>query len=123
MSKPEQVPVDRPSLHVQDVRARSRYEARLSADPELAALLDYRPSETWIALLHTEVQGGFEGQGLASQLARWVFDDARSRGLKILPKCPFIVRWLERHPEQHDVLLRPLGSSAPPAAGSPLEPA
>jgi len=123
VSEPEQMPIDRPLLRVQDVRAHSRYEARLGADPELAALLDYRPSETWIALLHTEVQPGFQGQGIASQLARWVFDDARSRGLKILPKCPFIVRWLERHPEQHDVLLRPLGSSPPPNAESPLEPA
>ena len=84
----------------------------------MVALVTYRLAKDWIALLHTEVQAGFEGQGMGSRTARLVFDDARARGLKVVPKCPFILRWLERHPEQHDILLRSL-TPAPPDTGSP----
>ena len=114
----------RPQLHIVDLRDKSRYEATLGDDETRAALLTYRLSDRWIALLHTEVQSGFEGQGVGSRFATLVFDDARSRGLKIIPRCPFILRWLERHPEQHDVLLRPLASSeTTPKTGGPIDPA
>lgn len=114
MSEPRPIPTDLPPLHLSDHPERSRYEATLGDDPTLAALLDYTMLDGRIALLHTEVQEGFEGQGVGSRFARAVFADARERGLKVIPKCPFIVRWLERHPEQQDVLLKPLGSPEPP---------
>lgn len=104
-----------------DAPGRERYELRFgSADGPLAAFLEYRRSERWIALLHTEVLEEHEGRGIGSQIAEAVFEDARRSGLRIIPKCPFIVRWLERHPEQHDVLLHPLDEphSGP---GTPLE--
>jgi predicted GNAT family acetyltransferase len=114
MSEPDPMPTDLPALHLSDHPERSRYEATLGDDPTLAALLDYVMFDGRIMLTHTEVQEGFEGRGIGSRFARAVFEDARERGLKVIPKCPFIVRWLERHPEQHDVLLRPLGSPDPP---------
>ena len=120
MSDPSNLPADRPPLQLVDVRELDRYEARLGDDPELAALLDYRLMDKAIALLHTEVQPGYEGQGVGSRFAKAVFADARERGLRIIPKCPFIVRWLERHPEQHDVLARPLPT---PPEGGGLDPA
>lgn len=122
MSEPSQIPTDRPALHVRDVPADNRYEATLGEGTEPAAILDYRLMEHSIALLHTEVMEGYAGQGLGSRFARAVFEDARERGLKVIPKCPFIVRWLERHPEQHDLLARPLDKPEPPAGGG-LQPA
>jgi predicted GNAT family acetyltransferase len=97
---------------------RQRYEVVLAEDGTLVSLVTYRRSTDWIALLHTEVQPGFEGQGMGSRTAKLAFDDARRRNLKVVPKCPFILRWLERHPEQHDVLLRPL-AVAQPKSGAP----
>ena len=123
MSEPSHFPVERPSLHIADAPQRHRYEARLGAGGALAALISYDLSETWIALLHTEVQEGYEGLGIGSQLVQWVFDDVRERGLRIIPRCPFVVRWLERHPEQHDVLSHPLHGAEPPPPTDPPEPA
>jgi uncharacterized protein len=108
-------------LRIQDAPAASRYEATLGEPPRLVAFVDYRMHDLAIALLHTEVQPGFEGQGIGGRLAAGVFDDLRERGLRVIPKCPFIVRWLERHPEQHDVLARPLDT--PLSADGGLEPA
>ena len=103
--------------------ARHRYEARLGGSGALAALLSYELSETWMALLHTEVQDGFEGQGIGSHLVQWVIDDLRARGLSLIPRCPFVVAWLERHPEQHDILSHPLPSRELRRSDEPPEPA
>jgi hypothetical protein len=113
MSEQQPTPLERAPLHVRDVPERDRYEATVGEDPALAALLEYREGDGWLMLLHTEVLDGYEGQGIGSRLVRSVFEDARARDLRIVPKCPFVVRWLERHPEQHDVLRRPLDSPAP----------
>ncbi len=118
MSEPQQMPTERPPLHVRDVPAESRYEARLGDDPALAALIDYRLSERWIALLHTEVREGYEGQGVGSRLVRAVLEDLRERGIPVVPKCPFVIGWLQRHPEQHDVLFRPLEAPEPDEPGT-----
>ena len=84
-------------------------------DGPLAALISYERSPTWMALLHTEVQEGFEGLGIGTQIVARVIDDARDRGLAVVPRCPFVRRWLERHPEQQDVLVEPLRGDATPA--------
>jgi predicted GNAT family acetyltransferase len=105
MSEPKPMPLERPPLHVRDVPERSRYEAALGDDPTLAGLLAYQLSDGTVTLIKTEVQDGFEGRGIGSRLVRGVFDDARARGLKVVPVCAFVVRWLERHPDQADIVI------------------
>ncbi len=123
MSEPQPFPSPRPPLHVQRDPARDRYVATLGDAQRIAALVDYEDTRRGIVLVHTEVQEGFEGQGIGSRLVKAVFDDVRSRGGKVIPQCPFILRWLERHPEQHDLLASPLEPpGALPPAG-PTEPA
>jgi predicted GNAT family acetyltransferase len=119
--EPDQLP-PRPSILVTDAEERHRYEARLVEDGPLAALISYERSPTWMALLHTEVQEGFEGLGIGTQLVARVIDDARERGLAVVPRCPFVRRWLERHPEQQDVLSHPLSTPEPEGGGRPGEP-
>jgi predicted GNAT family acetyltransferase len=121
--QPIRLPTDRPALVIRDVPERHRYEARLGEGGRLAALITYELSETWVALLHTEVQDGFEGQGIGSHLVQWVVDDLRTRGLSLIPRCPFVVAWLERHPEYHDLLSHPLHSGTPQVPTEPPEPA
>jgi len=50
----------------------------------------------------------YEGQGLAGKLAKHVLDDARSAGIKIGATCPYVRGYLERHPEEQDLLAAPL---------------
>jgi predicted GNAT family acetyltransferase len=122
MSEPGRLPTDAGQLLVEDVPEESRYEARLDGSSQLAAIIEYRLLEGSIALLHTEVLSGFEGQGIGSRFALAVFEDLRARELTVIPRCPFIVRWLERHPEQRDVLARPLDPPATPRSTT-LDPA
>ncbi len=58
-----------------------------------------------IAFLHTEVHEPYEGMGLGSQLARSALDDARARGLMVMPYCPFIAGYIERHFDEYGDLV------------------
>ncbi|WP_243057840.1 GNAT family N-acetyltransferase [Nocardioides sp. SR21] len=83
-----------------------RYEAHI--DGELAGFAQYLPSVGLITFNHTVVDDKFEGRGVASTLVRFALDDARADGSRrVLVTCPFIVRWIEKHPEYQDLLETP----------------
>ncbi|MGF7154234.1 GNAT family N-acetyltransferase [Novosphingobium gossypii] len=63
-----------------------------------------RDDDGYLVLTHTEVPEEFGGQGIASRLARGVFDIARERGLRLVLRCPFMSAWYARHPEYGDVV-------------------
>ncbi|HMC30853.1 MAG TPA: GNAT family N-acetyltransferase [Candidatus Angelobacter sp.] len=63
------------------------------------AVLQYRRSGDSIRLLHTEVPESLRGRGLANQLARAALDYAHFNQLKVVPICPFIKLYLQKHPE------------------------
>jgi predicted GNAT family acetyltransferase len=90
------------SVRVEDAPERERYE--IFDGDALAGFTQYRTSEGLIAFMHTEIDPGFEGQGLASQLIRFVLEDARARGLEVLPFCPFVNGYIQRHDEWADVI-------------------
>jgi hypothetical protein len=87
---------------IADVPERSRYEIGLGG--ERAGLLQYRLQGDTISLLHTEVDERFEGRGLGGRLIAFALDDARGRGLAVLPFCPFVKAYLERHAEYLDLV-------------------
>jgi len=64
------------------------------------ALLQYRRSGETIRLIHTEVPEPLRGRGLANQLARAALDYAHFNQLKVIPVCPFIKQYLEKHPQE-----------------------
>jgi uncharacterized protein len=79
-----------------------RYE--IHSDGRLAGYLVYGSRPGLIALVHTETLPEFEGRGLGSKLVRGALDDARARGMSVLPFCPFVNGWIERHPEYTDLV-------------------
>jgi predicted GNAT family acetyltransferase len=82
--------------------AEQRYEARL--DGELAGFAQYRDAPGRRIFTHTEVDDAFEGRGVGSRLAAAALDDARGRGLRVVPRCPFIAAYIERHPDYADLV-------------------
>jgi predicted GNAT family acetyltransferase len=86
-----------------------RYEARV--DGELAGFAEFELGGDRIVFTHTEVDDRFEGQGVGSKLARFALDDVRERGgLRVVPRCPFIKTWIDKHPDYADLLRAPAGS-------------
>jgi predicted GNAT family acetyltransferase len=84
-------------------------ERRFEAEVEGGrALLTYDRPGREIHLLHTEVPSASEGRGVGSALVRSALEHAREERLTVVPLCPFVRAYLERHPESRE-LLRPRG--------------
>ena len=80
----------------------SRYEALL--DGEVVGLADYRLSGQTMEITHTETDAGHQGQGIAGQVVRTALDDAREKGLSVIPTCPYAEKWISEHPDYQDLL-------------------
>jgi len=72
-----------------------RYE--LHVDGELAAFADFLASDGRIVFTHTETVEAFSGQGRGTELVTGAVADSVERGDTIVPRCPFVRRYLERN--------------------------
>ncbi|GAA2297747.1 GNAT family N-acetyltransferase [Actinomadura sp. NPDC048955] len=90
------------STEITDNAEQGRYEIRLDGD--LAGFAEYERGEGAVVFTHTEVDSAFEGKGVGSALARGALDDVRSQGLSVVPLCPFIKKWILRHPDYKDLV-------------------
>jgi predicted GNAT family acetyltransferase len=88
--------VDAPDAH--------RYEIRVGG--ELAGFAVYHRRGGRAYFVHTEIDPAFEGKGLGSSLAKGALDAERARGELIVPLCPFIRSYIDRHPETADLVDR-----------------
>jgi uncharacterized protein len=84
-------------IEVADAPDRDRYE--LSIDGEVVGFTAYRARPGLIAFIHTEVDEEHQGQGLGDRLIGLTLEDAREKGLAVLPFCPFVRGFIERHRE------------------------
>jgi predicted GNAT family acetyltransferase len=89
-------------VRVVDNSDEHRYEAFV--DEELAGHILYRIQPGLITALHTEVDPAFEGRGIGSRLVAAALDDIRSRDLELVPLCPFVRGYIERHSEYADLV-------------------
>lgn len=84
--------VDNPGEH--------RFEARIDGR---VALVSYVRTGDTIILTHTEVPKELQGHGLGNAVAREVLAQTKRAGLNVIVKCPFLTKFIERHPEYRPV--------------------
>lgn len=84
--------------------AESRFEAQMAG--EVVGHIDYTTAGDTIDLRHTEIQPGHEGEGIGSTLVRGALDSLRADqpNLTVIPTCPFVKSYLDRHPEFQSLL-------------------
>jgi predicted GNAT family acetyltransferase len=92
------------NIAVRDNPGASRYE--LVLDEHLVGEILYRLAPDRVVLLHTEVLPSLENKGLGARLVAGALDDIRSRGLHVVPFCPFVRAYIRRHPEYADLVVR-----------------
>jgi predicted GNAT family acetyltransferase len=95
-------PGEEPRIEVVDDRAAERFVIRV--DGETAGFAQYRDRGRALAFVHTEIDDRHEGRGLGGRLVSAALDDVRSRGLAVLPFCPFVRGYIERHPDYLDLV-------------------
>jgi uncharacterized protein len=86
---------------VRDNTALSRFE--LDADG-VTAFSNYHIANGVITFMHTETPPQARGRGIASRLVEGELETARARGLKVIPRCPFVRAYMHKHPEYKDLL-------------------
>ena len=86
---------------VLDNTAQSRYELKLD---DGVAFIDYTSRGNVRTLTHAEVPVSLRGGGIAGRLTSGALQLARSQGVKVIPRCPYVVTFMERHPEFNDLL-------------------
>lgn len=89
---------------------KSRYEAVV--DGQVAGFVTYEVKGDDVDLTHTIVEDAFEGQGVGSALAKGALDDVREQGKGVIPTCPFIKSYIEKHPV-YTALAAGLGEKGP----------
>jgi predicted GNAT family acetyltransferase len=87
---------------VRDNPEESRYEIR-DGDRVLGFAAYERRGDT-VVFTHTEVDPDAGQDGLGSTLVRAALDDVRSKGGSVVPLCPFVRGWIERHPDYADLV-------------------
>jgi predicted GNAT family acetyltransferase len=73
--------------------SKSRYE--LSVDGHLA-IADYRLEGDKLKIMHVETPPELRGQGIAAKVMEGVVEDAKARGLTIVPVCSYAVSYLKK---------------------------
>jgi predicted GNAT family acetyltransferase len=95
---------DETTLQVNRNDRTQRYE--LWNDGDLVGAAAYHDRDGRRTFTHTAVDDEREGEGLGSTLARAALDDTRAQGKAVVPICPFIAGWIDRHVEYGDLVDR-----------------
>lgn len=81
---------------------RGRYFIDLA--PGVEAEMTYgKTADGPMVIDHTGVPPEYEGRGIALQLVKAAIADAREKGFKINPLCPYVDVQFRRHPDWSDL--------------------
>jgi len=90
-------------MKVENDTERHRFLVRL---PEGEGQLIYKQlAPHTLELVHTEVDPKLRGHGVAEAIAEAAVAHARDHGMRIVATCPYVQRWLEKHPEHKDLIV------------------
>ena len=84
-----------------DNKAEQEFELTVDGYRAVAA---YQLEGDTIVFTHTEVPPEIEGRGVGTKLIGAALDSARDRGLTVVPQCPFVRAYMDKHPEMRDML-------------------
>jgi uncharacterized protein len=73
-------------------------------DGELAGHTVYQGTGQVQPFVHTEIDDRFGGRGLGSVLIREALNSVRARGGQVLPYCPFVKSFIQKHPDYLDLV-------------------
>lgn len=93
---------DKPKVDVTYNADEKRYEAKI--DGELAGFADTRERGDSVVIPHTEVDPAFGGKGVGGALVKGALDAIKADGKTVVPSCPFVKSWIEKHEDYQDMV-------------------
>ncbi|MBC2865220.1 GNAT family N-acetyltransferase [Streptomyces mexicanus] len=85
------------------VRVEDKHRYEILVDGVLAGFTEYLDRDEQRVFYHTEIGDDFAGQGLASRLVKEALTDVRAASRRVVPVCPYVAGFLERHDEFADI--------------------
>ncbi|MGK7296308.1 MAG: GNAT family N-acetyltransferase [Candidatus Wenzhouxiangella sp. M2_3B_020] len=88
----------------EDIRHRPeerRFEIKVEGH---VGVLDYTRDGDVVSMDSVRVPDAIGGRGVAGDLTRHALDHARAGGWKVVPRCPYVRKWIERHPDYADLV-------------------
>jgi predicted GNAT family acetyltransferase len=79
----------------------NRFELRIE---ESTAFIEFKLSGKTLFLIHTEVPSELEGKGVGGAIVQKTLQYAKENDYKIVPICPFVQSYLERHKEWKEII-------------------
>ncbi|ARX88138.1 MULTISPECIES: GNAT family N-acetyltransferase [Streptomyces] len=80
-----------------DGALRAREDGRVVGEIVYFTLSEPAPA---LVPVHTEVPSAHAGRGIAGALARELYTIAAREGRAVVPLCPYVAKWAERHPDE-----------------------
>ncbi len=84
------------TVQVEHNAAGSRFEARVEGH---LCVADYHVSSGVMHMTHTFVPPDVTGRGVAAALVRAALAYARDQGLRVDPRCSYVLAYMRRHPD------------------------
>ncbi|MGB2569035.1 GNAT family N-acetyltransferase [Micromonospora citrea] len=94
------------SFLVEENPAKHRFE--ILVDGALAGFTAYLPRGEVRVFTHTEVRPAYQDMGVGAALVRATLDQVREQEGRVVPRCPFVRAFIERHPEYADLVVTPV---------------
>lgn len=89
-------------FELKDNKEKKRFEVEIEAS---TAFVEYEMNNDIISLTHTEVPEELGGQGVGSKIVGNVLSKIKEEGKKVKISCPFIKKYVEKHPEFDDLVV------------------
>jgi len=83
--------------------AENRFEALVDGH---LSVCDYVLEGQQMVFTHTLVPPELRGRGIAEKLVRGALAEARAQGRRVIPACSYVAKFIERHAEYQDLLVK-----------------
>jgi hypothetical protein len=92
------------TITLEEAGSKGRYVAAVAGQADVGEMTFSRISPTRVIVDHTGVPDSLRGMGVGQALAAHVVQEARTKGFRIVPLCPFFKAQAQKHPDWADVV-------------------
>lgn len=76
----------------------------IAVDQKHVGLAEFADRDGQRVFTHTEVDGDYEGRGLATILIGEALQKTRKAGMRIVPVCKMVASYVDKHDEYNDIV-------------------
>lgn len=99
---PEPMTTDKTGATTEVAEQADRYT--IAVEGKTVGMAEFADRDGQRVFTHTEVDGDYEGRGLATILIAEALQQTRDSGLRIVPLCQMVAHYVEKHDEYADAV-------------------